>query len=151
GETAFKLYDTYGFPLDLTPDALRQRGIAVDTEGFSAAMERQKAEARANWAGSGEAATETIWFGVKDKVGATEFLGYETESAEGVITALVRDGAEVQSVAEGEAVSVVVNQTPFYGESDGQQGDTWTIYGVGFDITITCTQMKGEGALSHFD
>ncbi|MEN5246540.1 alanine--tRNA ligase [Brucella pseudintermedia] len=149
GETAFKLYDTYGFPLDLTQDALRQRGIAVDTEGFSAAMERQKAEARANWAGSGEAATETIWFGVKDKVGATEFLGYETESAEGVITALVRDGAEVQSVAEGEAVSVVVNQTPFYGESGGQQGDTGTISGEGFVITIKDTQKKGEGVFVH--
>ena len=149
GETAFKLYDTYGFPLDLTQDALRQRGIAVDTEGFSAAMERQKAEARANWAGSGEAATETIWFGVKDKAGATEFLGYETESAEGVITALVRDGAEVQSVAEGEAVSVVVNQTPFYGESGGQQGDTGTISGDGFVITIKDTQKKGEGVFVH--
>src|SRR5690606_30225312 len=149
GETAFKLYDTYGFPLDLTQDALRQRGIAVDTDGFSAAMERQKAEARANWAGSGEAATETIWFGVKDKVGATEFLGYETESAEGVITALVRDGAEVQSVAEGEAVSVVVNQTPFYGESGGQQGDTGTISAEGFVITIKDTQKKGEGVFDH--
>ncbi|MBB5701769.1 alanyl-tRNA synthetase [Ochrobactrum daejeonense] len=149
GETAFKLYDTYGFPLDLTQDALRQRGIAVDTEGFNAAMERQKAEARANWAGSGEAATETIWFGIKDKVGATEFLGYETESAEGVITALVRDGAEVQSVVEGDAVSVVVNQTPFYGESGGQQGDTGTIAGEGFVVTVKDTQKKGEGVFVH--
>ena len=149
GETAFKLYDTYGFPLDLTQDALRQRGIAVDTDGFSAAMERQKAEARANWAGSGEAATETIWFGIKDKVGATEFLGYETESAEGVVAALVRDGAEVQSASEGEIVSVVVNQTPFYGESGGQQGDTGTISGEGFVITIKDTQKKGEGVFVH--
>ena len=149
GETAFKLYDTYGFPLDLTQDALRQRGITVDTDGFSTAMERQKAEARANWAGSGEAATETIWFGIKDKVGATEFLGYETESAEGVIAALVRDGAEVQSASEGETVSVVVNQTPFYGESGGQQGDTGTISGDGFLITIKDTQKKGEGVFVH--
>lgn len=149
GETAFKLYDTYGFPLDLTQDALRQRGITVDTDGFSTAMERQKAEARANWAGSGEAATETIWFGIKDKVGATEFLGYETESAEGVIAALVRDGAEVQSAAEGETVAVVVNQTPFYGESGGQQGDTGTISGEGFVITIKDTQKKGEGVFVH--
>ncbi|MBX4420426.1 alanine--tRNA ligase, partial [Mycobacterium tuberculosis] len=89
GETAFKLYDTFGFPLDLTQDALRQRGIAVDTDAFAAAMERQKAEARAHWSGSGDAATETVWFAVRDKVGATEFLGYETEKAEGVITALV--------------------------------------------------------------
>ena len=149
GETAFKLYDTYGFPLDLTQDALRQRGITVDTDGFSTAMERQKAEARANWAGSGEAATETIWFGIKDKVGATEFLGYETESVEGVIAALVRDGAEVQSASEGETVSVVVNQTPFYGESGGQQGDTGTISGDGFLITIKDTQKKGEGVFVH--
>jgi alanyl-tRNA synthetase len=149
GETAFKLYDTYGFPLDLTQDALRQRGITVDTDGFSTAMERQKAEARANWAGSGEAATETIWFGIKDKVGATEFLGYETESAEGVIAALVRDGAEVQSASEGETVAVVVNQTPFYGESGGQQGDTGTISGEGFVITIKDTQKKGEGVFVH--
>lgn len=149
GETAFKLYDTYGFPLDLTQDALRQRGVTVDTDGFNVAMERQKAEARANWTGSGEAATETIWFGIKDKVGATEFLGYETESAEGVIAALVRDGAEVASASEGETVSVIVNQTPFYGESGGQQGDTGTISGEGFVITIKDTQKKGEGLFVH--
>jgi alanyl-tRNA synthetase len=149
GETAFKLYDTYGFPLDLTQDALRQRGVTVDTDGFNSAMQRQKAEARANWTGSGEAATETIWFGIKDKVGATEFLGYETESAEGVIAALVRDGAEVASAAEGETVSVVVNQTPFYGESGGQQGDTGTISGEGFVINIKDTQKKGEGLFVH--
>lgn len=149
GETAFKLYDTYGFPLDLTQDALRQRGVTVDTDGFNVAMERQKAEARANWTGSGEAATETIWFGIKDKVGATEFLGYETESAEGVILALVRDGAEVASAAEGETVSVIVNQTPFYGESGGQQGDTGTVSGEGFVITIKDTQKKGEGLFVH--
>ncbi|WP_094504961.1 alanine--tRNA ligase [Brucella thiophenivorans] len=149
GETAFKLHDTYGFPLDLTQDALRSRGVTVDTDGFNAAMERQKAEARANWTGSGEAVTETIWFGIKDKVGATEFLGYETESAEGVITALVRDGAEVSSAAEGETISVVVNQTPFYGESGGQQGDTGMISGEGFVISITDTQKKGEGVFVH--
>src|SRR5690606_20666919 len=103
GDTAFKLYDTYGFPLDLTQDALRQRGITVDVDGFNAAMERQKAEARANWSGSGEAATEIIWFGINDRVGATEFLGYETENAEGVVTALVRDGVEVESASEGDS------------------------------------------------
>src|SRR5690606_6653018 len=110
-----------------------------------AAMERQKAEARANWGGSGEAATESSWLGVKDKVGATEFLGYETEIAEGVITALVHDGVEVQTVAEGDTVSVVMNQIPFYGESGGQQGDTGTISGEGFAITVKDTQKKGEG------
>ncbi|MEK1890190.1 MAG: alanine--tRNA ligase, partial [Phyllobacterium sp.] len=149
GETAFKLYDTYGFPLDLTQDALRQRGIGVDTEAFAAAMERQKAEARASWAGSGDAATETIWFSVRDKVGATEFLGYETEQAEGVITALVQNGAVVETAGEGEPVSVVVNQTPFYGESGGQQGDTGTIAGDGFTIEISDTQKKNDGVFVH--
>jgi alanyl-tRNA synthetase len=150
GETAFKLYDTYGFPLDLTQDALRQRGIAVDLEGFNAAMERQKAEARASWAGSGEAATETVWFTVKDKAGATDFLGYETEEAEGVITALVKDGAMVDAASEGEEVAVVANQTPFYGESGGQVGDTGTIEGEDFAIAVHGTQKKGEGLLVHF-
>ncbi|MBB2970405.1 alanine--tRNA ligase [Mesorhizobium sp. RMAD-H1] len=149
GETAFKLYDTYGFPLDLTQDALRQRGIGVDVEGFNAAMERQKAEARASWAGSGDAATETVWFSVRDKSGATEFLGYETEQAEGIIAALVKDGAVVDSVGEGEAVSVVVNQTPFYGESGGQVGDAGTISGEDFTIEISDTQKKGDGVFVH--
>jgi alanyl-tRNA synthetase len=149
GETAFKLYDTYGFPLDLTQDALRQRGISVDTDAFGTAMQRQKAEARANWAGSGEAATETVWFSVRDRVGATEFLGYETEAAEGVITALVVDGAEVGSATTGDAVSVVVNQTPFYGESGGQVGDTGTIRGDGFEIAVSDTQKKGDGIFVH--
>src|SRR5690606_24060160 len=145
GETAFKLYDTYGFPLDLTQDALRQRGISVDTEGFNAAMERQKAEARASWAGSGEAATDAIWFTVKDKVGSTEFLGYETEEAEGVIAALVRAGAMVDAAAEGETVSVITNQTPFYAESGGQVGDTGTMEGDGFTIAVENTQKRGDG------
>jgi len=149
GETAFKLYDTYGFPLDLTQDALRQRGISVDTEGFNAAMERQKAEARASWAGSGEAATEAIWFTVKDKVGSTEFLGYETEEAEGVIAALVRDGAMVDAAAEGETVSVITNQTPFYAESGGQVGDTGTMEGDGFTIAVENTQKRGDGLFVH--
>ncbi|TJW72278.1 MAG: alanine--tRNA ligase, partial [Mesorhizobium sp.] len=119
GETAFKLYDTYGFPLDLTQDALRRRNISVDLAGFTNAMEQQKAEARRSWAGSGEAATETVWFPVREENGATEFLGYETEQAEGLIQALVRDGKLVDSAAKDEAVAVVVNQTPFYGESGG--------------------------------
>ncbi|MDH4993075.1 alanine--tRNA ligase [Aquamicrobium lusatiense] len=149
GETAFKLYDTYGFPLDLTQDALRQRNIAVDLEGFNAAMERQKAEARANWAGSGEAATETVWFGVREKSGATEFLGYDTEQAEGIVQALVQDGKEVESASAGESVAVVVNQTPFYGESGGQMGDTGIISGEGFSIEVEDTQKKGDGVFVH--
>src|SRR5690606_29164116 len=107
GETAFKLYDTYGFPLDLTQDALRARGIAVDTDAFQSAMERQKAEARANWAGSGDTATETVWFGLRDRVGATEFLGYSSEAAEGKVLALVRDGVEITEAKAGEPVSIV--------------------------------------------
>ncbi|APH72932.1 alanine--tRNA ligase [Aquibium oceanicum] len=149
GETAFKLYDTYGFPLDLTQDALRQRGISVDVEGFNAAMDRQKAEARASWAGSGEAAAETVWFGVKDKAGPTEFLGYDTESAEGVIAALVKDGAVVESAGEGDEIGIVVNQTPFYGESGGQMGDTGTFSGEGFRVRITDTQKKADGLFVH--
>src|SRR5262249_14409388 len=116
GETAFTLYDTYGFPLDLTQDALRPRGIAVDTTAFNAAMERQKEKAGASWAGSGDAATEAVWFTLREKVGATEFLGYETERAEGVVAALVKDGKEVASLKAGESGAVIVNQTPFYAE-----------------------------------
>ena len=149
GETAFKLYDTYGFPLDLTQDALRQRGISVDIEGFNSAMERQKAEARASWAGSGEAAAETIWFSVKDKAGATEFLGYDTEKAEGVISAIVRDGALVDGAIQGQAIQIVVNQTPFYGESGGQQGDTGTFEGEGFLVEIADTLKKVDGLFVH--
>ncbi|RWL17342.1 MAG: alanine--tRNA ligase [Mesorhizobium sp.] len=150
GETAFKLYDTYGFPLDLTQDALRPRGVSVDLEGFNAAMERQKAEARKSWAGSGDAATETVWFAVRENAGATEFLGYDTEQAEGIVQALVRDGAAVESAVVGETVGVVVNQTPFYGESGGQMGDTGVISGEGFAIDVTDTQKKGDGLFVHF-
>ncbi len=124
GATAFKLYDTYGFPLDLTQDALRGRGIGVDVEGFNAAMAQQRAEARKAWAGSGEAATESIWFGLKERVGATDFLGYATETAEGVVVALLKDGREVERLGAGDTGQVILNQTPFYGESGGQVGDT---------------------------
>jgi alanyl-tRNA synthetase len=149
GETAFKLYDTYGFPLDLTQDALRQRGVDVDTAGFSEAMERQKAEARKHWSGSGDAATETIWFEIKDKAGATDFLGYDTETAEGVIQALVRDGKQVETATSGDQVDVVVNQTPFYGESGGQMGDQGTISGEGYQLEVSDTQKRGEGLFVH--
>ncbi|RJG45017.1 alanine--tRNA ligase [Mesorhizobium sp. DCY119] len=149
GETAFKLYDTYGFPLDLTQDALRQRNISVNLAGFTEAMERQKAEARANWAGSGEAATETVWFSVREKAGATEFLGYETEQAEGIVLSLVKDGAVVDAAKEGEQVAVIVNQTPFYGESGGQMGDTGIISGEGFSIEVSDTQRKADGLFVH--
>ncbi len=149
GETAFKLYDTYGFPLDLTQDALRQRGISVNLDGFDDAMQRQRAEARASWAGSGEAATETIWFALRERLGATEFLGYDTEKAEGIVLSLVRDGKEIEAAAVGETVAVVVNQTPFYGESGGQVGDTGRISGDGFSVEITDTQKKADGLFIH--
>ncbi|MFT2212825.1 alanine--tRNA ligase [Rhizobium giardinii] len=149
GETAFKLYDTYGFPLDLTQDALRARGIGVDTDGFSAAMERQKAEARASWSGSGDKATETIWYELKEKLGATDFLGYDTETAEGVVQAIVRDGKAIDVASKGETVQLVLNQTPFYGESGGQVGDTGVISTDGARLTVTDTQKRGEGLFVH--
>ena len=142
GETAFKLYDTYGFPLDLTQDALRPRGISVDTAGFDAAMARQKAEARAAWAGSGEAATETVWFGVRDRAGATEFLGYAEEQASGAVVALVKDGQEVERLKAGETGLVVLNQTPFYAESGGQVGDHGTMAGDGANLRVTDVAKK---------
>ncbi|WP_319547205.1 alanine--tRNA ligase [Ruegeria conchae] len=127
GNAAFKLYDTYGFPLDLTQDALREKGRTVDTDGFDAAMAEQKAKARAAWAGSGEAADQVVWFDVLDSAGATDFLGYDTEKAEGQVAALVVDGALVDSIEKGGSGWVVVNQTPFYGEAGGQVGDTGEI------------------------
>ncbi|MCC0006817.1 MAG: alanine--tRNA ligase [Hyphomicrobiaceae bacterium] len=145
GDVAFKLYDTYGFPLDLTEDALRARGIAVDTKAFNAAMEKQKAEARKAWKGSGEAATETVWFEIRDKAGATDFLGYDTERAEGEIRALVTGGKSVKSLKAGEEGQIVLNQTPFYGESGGQVGDQGVITGLGGKggrFRVTDTQKK---------
>ncbi|MCV9960565.1 alanine--tRNA ligase [Pararhizobium sp. BT-229] len=149
GETAFKLYDTFGFPLDLTQDALRARGIGVDTNAFSAAMERQKAEARASWSGSGDKATETIWYELKEKLGATEFLGYDTETAEGVVQAIVRDGKAIDTTSKGETVQLVLNQTPFYGESGGQMGDTGVISTDHAKLTVTDVQKRGEGLFVH--
>jgi alanyl-tRNA synthetase len=140
GVTAFTLYDTYGFPLDLTQDALRPRGIGVDIAAFTDAMEEQRKKARASWAGSGEAADEAVWFSIREKVGGTEFLGYETESAEGVVSALVRDGKEVDALNKGDSGAVVLNQTPFYGESGGQVGDTGVMTADGVRFKVTDTQ-----------
>jgi alanyl-tRNA synthetase len=149
GETAFTLYDTFGFPLDLTQDALRPRGIGVDLAAFNAAMERQRDTARASWTGSGEAATETVWFAVREKNGPTEFLGYETERAEGVVSGLVRDGKEVAVLAAGESGAVVLNQTPFYAESGGQVGDTGTMTADGVRFRVTDTQKKAGDVFVH--
>jgi len=149
GETAFTLYDTYGFPLDLTQDALKPRGIAVDTDGFNSAMERQREKARASWAGSGDAATEAVWFKLRESVGATEFLGYETEGAEGVVAALVKDGKEVDALNAGETGAVIVNQTPFYGESGGQVGDTGRMHADGVRFAVADTQKKAADVFVH--
>ncbi|TAH67911.1 MAG: alanine--tRNA ligase [Rhodopseudomonas palustris] len=150
GETAFTLYDTYGFPLDLTQDALRNRGIGVDISSFTDAMDRQRAKARASWAGSGEAATETVWFGLREKLGATEFLGYETETAEGVVAALVKDGAEVDQLKAGDSGAIVMSQTPFYAESGGQVGDTGVIFADGVRFRVTETHKKAGDLFVHF-
>jgi alanyl-tRNA synthetase len=148
GTTAFKLYDTYGFPLDLTQDALRGRGINVDLTGFEDAMAKQRAEARRSWAGSGEAATDSVWFGLADELGPTEFLGYETEVAEGEVIALLKDGARVDSLAAGEEGLVILNQTPFYAESGGQVGDTGTMVGDGVSAVVLDTT-KHSGVFAH--
>ena len=140
GETAFKLYDTYGFPYDLTEDALRARGITVDREGFDAAMAQQKAAARAAWKGSGQAADGEVWFDIAERVGATEFTGYTATTGEAQVVALLRDGMEVERAGQGDTVTVIVNQTPFYGESGGQTGDAGTITGAdGLALTVTDT------------
>jgi alanyl-tRNA synthetase len=150
GEVAFKLYDTYGFPYDLTEDALKARGIGVDAQGFAAAMERQRAEARKSWAGSGEAATEALWFELKEDVGATEFLGYETEAASGRIVALVKDGARVDTLKQGDRGIVIVNQTPFYAESGGQVGDRGTLsVGKGTTFEVEDAQKKLHALYLH--
>jgi alanyl-tRNA synthetase len=151
GDTAFKLYSTYGFPLDLTQDALKLRGIKVDTDAFDAAMEAEKDKARKAWKGSGEAATETVWFEVKEKVGATDFLGYETETAEAEVKAIVKAGREVKSLKAGDEAVLVLNQTPFYGESGGQVGDQGTVQGPkGALFRVTDTQKRLGDLLVHF-
>ena len=149
GETAFKLYDTYGFPLDLTQDALRAREIEVDIDGFKTAMERQKAEARASWSGSGDAAAETIWLTLRERLGVTEFLGYEMEQAEAVVTAIVKDSAEVSTLNAGDNAAIIFNQTPFYGESGGQVGDHGSVRLGDNLFHVTDTQKKADGVFIH--
>jgi len=151
GETAFKLYDTYGFPLDLTQDVLRGRGLTVDVAGFNAAMERQREEARKAWAGSGDLGAEKIWFQVRDKVGATEFLGYDAEMAEARVLALIVDGAEVKAAGAGSDVAVVVNQTPFYAESGGQMGDTGAMFTAGgTEVAVSDAQKQAGDLFVHY-
>jgi len=149
GETAFKLYDTYGFPYDLTEDALRPRGIGVDRAGFDAAMQRQREDARKAWAGSGETATEGFWFALRERLGATEFLGYDSEKSEGVVSALIHDGGEAFTLKQGERGAVVVNQTPFYGESGGQAGDAGIMTGRGIRFRVDNTVKKLGDVVVH--
>lgn len=149
GEIAFKLYDTYGFPLDLTQDVLRVEGKLVDTEGFHYAMERQKAEARAAWSGSGESQTDRIWFELRDRLNATEFLGYKTTTAEGAIEALILENKEVSSVKANDKIMLIANQTPFYGESGGQMGDTGIISTPSGKMLVEDTQRKLGDLIIH--
>ena len=149
GEAAFKLYDTYGFPLDLTQDALREKGREVDTDGFDSAMADQKAKARAAWSGSGEAADATIWFDIAEKHGKTEFLGYDTEKAEGQIAAIVKGGESASEATEGEDIQVVLNQTPFYAESGGQVGDKGFIRVGSTTVEVSDTK-KVADVFIHF-
>ncbi len=149
GEVAFRLYDTYGFPLDLTQDALREQGRAVDVAGFDAAMTEQRRRARAAWSGTGDAAEGRVWFELRERAGATEFLGYTTESVEAVVTALVVDGTPVERAAIGTEVAVLLNQTPFYAESGGQVGDTGIITAPGLRIAVTDTQKRAGDVFVH--
>jgi alanyl-tRNA synthetase len=143
GETAFKLYDTFGFPYDLTEDALRERGIGVDRPGFDTAMAEQKRAARAAWKGSGAKASDDIWFDIAETSGSTEFLGYASDTGEGEVVALVKDGARVDHATAGDSVAIVVNQTPFYGESGGQVGDAGQISNdAGLHATVTETSKQ---------
>src|SRR5215467_6058517 len=149
GEVAYLLFGTYGFPLDLTQDALRARGIGVDVAAFNDALDRDRKKARESWRGSGEAATEEVWFALREKVGANEFLGYDTETAEGVVAALIKDGKEVATLSKGESGAIVLNQTPFYGESGGQVGDTGVMSADGVRFRVTDTQKKAGDLFVH--
>jgi len=150
GEIAFRLYDTFGFPLDLTQDVLRGQGRTVDQSGFNTAMERQRAEARKAWSGSGEQATEEVWFELREEVGATDFLGYDTNVAEGQIRAILADGNRVDWASEGEVVAIVVNQSPFYGESGGQMGDSGIMFSAeGGEFAVRDTVKRLGDLLVH--
>ncbi len=150
GETAFNLYDTYGFPVDLTQDVLRARGIGVDMDGFNASMAKQKEEARKNWAGSGQSATETIWFNLFDELGSSEFLGYNANEASANLTAIVKNGAKTDTLKVGEKAELIFNQTPFYGESGGQIGDKGEIiFDNGAIFVVEDTQKRAGGLFCH--
>jgi len=150
GDVAFKLYDTYGFPLDLTEDILRNKSMSIDTEKFQSLMKESRELAKKNWKGSGDAAVEDIWFGIKDKLDATEFLGYETNQAEGVVLSLLKDNKETDQLNENDEGMIIVNQTPFYGESGGQVGDTGEIVSNDFKFEVTDVQKKLGDLFVHY-
>jgi len=150
GETAFKLYDTYGFPLDLTEDILKNKSLKVDQEKFHSLMKESRELAKKNWKGSGDSAIDDIWFGIKDKLGPTEFLGYETNQAEGVIKSLLKNNKEIQSLKSGDEGMLIINQTPFYGESGGQVGDKGNIIGKNFKFEVTDVQKKLGDLFVHY-
>ncbi|WP_336762224.1 alanine--tRNA ligase [Asaia sp. VD9] len=150
GDVAFKLYDTFGFPLDLTQDALREQGRTVDVTGFEAAMAEQRARARAAWVGSGDAAAETIWFDARERFGASEFLGYNSEKADAEIVLIAKAGVESESATAGDEIAILLNQTPFYGESGGQVGDHGVLVGENLRIEITDTQKRNGDLLVHY-
>ena len=150
GDVAFKLYDTYGFPLDLTEDILRNKSLSIDTKKFQSLMQESRELAKKNWKGSGDAAVEDIWFGIKDKLGATEFLGYETNQAEGVILSLLKDNKEVKDLKSNDEGMIITNQTPFYGESGGQVGDTGEIISGDFRFEVTDVQKKLGDLFIHY-
>ena len=150
GDVAFKLYDTYGFPLDLTEDILKNKSLSIDTKKFQSLMKESRELAKKNWKGSGDAAVEDIWFSIRDKLGATEFLGYETNQAEGVILSLLKDNKEVKELKSNDEGMVITNQTPFYGESGGQVGDTGEIISGDFKFEVTDVQKKLSDLFIHY-
>ena len=150
GDVAFKLYDTYGFPLDLTEDILRNKSLSIDTNKFQSLMQESRELAKKNWKGSGDAAVEDIWFGIKDRLGATEFLGYETSQAEGVVLSLLKDNKEVKDLKLDDEGMIITNQTPFYGESGGQVGDTGEIISGEFKFEVTDVQKKLGDLFVHY-
>ena len=149
GDVAFRLYDTYGFPIDLTQDALRAQARGVDLDGFEAAMDKQRADARAAWSGSGETATEEVWYAIREEHGATEFMGYDHGTADGTIVAIVKDGEQADSASAGEAATIITNQTPFYGESGGQMGDTGELRADGLRADVTDTRKYLGDMIAH--
>ena len=147
---AFKLYDTYGFPLDLTEDILKNKSISINIEQFKSLMKESRDLAKKNWKGSGDAAVEDFWFGIKDKLGVTEFLGYETNQAEGIVLSLLKNNKEISELKENDQGMIIVNQTPFYGESGGQVGDKGEIISNDFKFEVTDVQKKLGDLFVHY-